>query len=148
MFPGEPPEGRRFLEHVTDAFIEAWGETFEKALAQAAAGLFETMVDVKAVRPIVTLDIDASGHDELELLYDWLEQLLLKFEIDRMVLGEFDVKDVVRKENMLTLTAAVKGEKYEPHRHGGKVEVKGVTYHLMSVEKIRERTVVRFILDL
>lgn len=146
--PNQIREGRRFLEHVTDAFVEAWGETFERALAQAALGFSETIVDIRKIRPTMTEEIETSGHDELELLYNWLEELLLRFEIDRLVFGEFEVAPVSRTDSALHLTARAKGEPFQPSRHAGKVEVKGVTYHMMVVERAPDRITVRYILDL
>ena len=41
--------GFRFLEHVSDVLIEAWGETLEEAFKQAAKAFFETMVEVDKI---------------------------------------------------------------------------------------------------
>ncbi len=145
---GHAPEGHLFLEHVTDAFIEAWAETFEKALAQAAIGFFNTIVDINTIRPMLTEEIKTSGHDELELLYNWLEELLLRFELQRIVLGQFHVDPIETTGGVLQLRARAKGEPFERRRHTGKVEVKGVTYHLMSIDRSPGRVDLRFILDL
>ena len=145
---GHASEGHRFLEHVTDAFIEAWGETFEKALAQAAIGFFETIVDVNRIKPALADDIVTTGHDELELLYNWLEELLLKFELRGMVFSQFQVDPIQTTNSTLHLKAQAKGEPFVPTRHAGRVEVKGVTYHLMSVHRTPGRVILNFILDL
>src|SRR5216683_221104 len=79
------PAGYRTLDHVTDALIEAWAPTFEEALVQAALGLFDTMVDTGNSRPALEEELSVEGHDELELVYNWLEQLLLSFEIKQQV---------------------------------------------------------------
>ena len=141
-------EGYRFLEHMTDAFIEAWGPTMERAFAQAGIALFETMLDTDKITPRSTEDIAVSGHDEKELLYNWLEALLLKFEIDGKTLGKFNVQAINSEEGSLNLTDAADGEPYDPEKHGRKVEVKGVTYHQMAIQKEKNRVLLRFLLDL
>ena len=88
------------------------------------------------------------GHDEKELLYDWLEALLLKFDIDRMVYSVFDITRISNESQTMKLEAKVRGEKYDQRKHGGKAEIKGVTYHEMQIERQRDRVTVRFILDL
>ena len=144
----ESLEGYRFLDHVTDAFVESWGPSFERALVQAALGFFQTLVDVENVQSTIKEEIEASGHDRLELVYNWLEEFLLRFEINRMVFGEFEVQMVEERKGSFHLRALAWGEPYEPSRHGRKVEVKGVTYHQMEIEETSGKVVVRYLLDL
>ena len=144
----EPREGYRFLEHVTDALAEAWGNTLEDAFTQAGLALFDTMMDTKSVRPIMKEEIEAIGHDEKELLYNYLEELLLLFEIKQFAVGTVSVKSAPKTPGHLKLEGHVTGEPFDHLRHHGKVEVKGITYHLMEIEKRPEKTIVRFLLDL
>ena len=140
--------GYRFLEHTTDAFVEAWGRNIEEAFSTAGEALFDTMLNLASVRPSSKEEITVEGHDELELLYNWLESLLLKLEIDGQAYSKFHLDPISRSEHNLTLHATVSGERFDRKKHGSKTEVKGVTYHLMKIEKKDELVVVRFILDL
>ena len=133
---------------MTDAFIEAWGPTMERAFAQAGIALFETMLDTDKITPRSMEDIAVGGHDEKELLYNWLEALLLKFEIDGKALGKFNVQVINSEDCSLNLTGTADGEPYDPEKHGRKVEVKGVTYHQMAIQKEKNRVLLRFLLDL
>ncbi len=142
------PAGYRTLDHVTDALIEAWAPTFEEALAQAALGLFDTMVDIRNMRPALEEDLSVEGHDELELVYNWLEQLLLSFEIKQEVLTQFHISSIKKTHGNIRLAAKVRGEKYDPTTHRAKVEVKGVTYHLMEVRREPGKVRITYLLDL
>jgi SHS2 domain-containing protein len=144
----KPPEGYRFLEHTSDAFIEAWGPSLELAFAEAAEAFYETMLNLRNVKPKIEEQVNAEGHDEKELLYNWLEALLLKFDIDRMAYSQFHINPVSTKTRPIRLQAQIKGEKYVPQKHGAKVEIKGITYHLMKIQKLHNRTRVQFLLDL
>ena len=140
--------GYRFLEHVTDAFVEAWGKTLEEAFSQAGLALFDTMLDVKSVQARTNLELHTSGHDEKELLYNYLEELLLLFEVRQLALGSFAVISINSKKAEMGLKGKVAGEPYNRAKHNGKVEVKGITYHLMEIEKHPGKVTVRFLLDL
>jgi SHS2 domain-containing protein len=140
--------GYRLLEHVTDAFVEAWGETLEEAFSQAGRSLFDTMLEVKSVRTNTNVEIQTSGHDEKELLYNYLEELLLLFEVKQLALGEFSVGLITPTLGEIRLEGKAGGEPYDRTRHNGKVEVKGITYHLMEIEKHPRKVTVRFLLDL
>ena len=140
--------GFRFLEHTSDAYIEAWGRSLEEAFANAAAGFCETMVDLRRVDPEREDHVHAEGHDAKELLYNWLEILLLKFEIDGMVYSRYEIETLSTGSDQLRLHAKIKGERYDRRKHGAKEEIKGVTYHEMEIERQPDRVTVRFILDL
>jgi SHS2 domain-containing protein len=141
-------EGHRFLEHVTDTYMEAWGPTLERAFAQAAEGFYETMLNLEKIDPIIEEQVKADGHDEKELLYNWLETLLLEFDIKEMVYAWYDIRIGSNGPTLFKLRAKVRGEKYDRAKHGAKTEVKGVTYHLMTIEESEKEARVRFILDL
>ncbi len=139
--------GYRFLEHMTDAVVEAYGNTLEEAFEQAAAGLNDTMIDLKGVRPNSVLEINANGHDLESLLFDWLDKVMLLLVADGIVMSEFSVK-IHKVDEGYTLDGIAKGEKLDLNRHIYKVEIKAVTYHEMSVKQEASKATVRFLLDL
>ncbi len=106
------------------------------------------MLNVRSVEPQTIDRLRVEGHDEKELLYDWLEALLLKFDIDRMVYSVFDITRISNESQTMKLEAKVRGEKYDQRKHGAKAEIKGVTYHEMQIQRQRDRVTVQFILDL
>jgi SHS2 domain-containing protein len=142
-----PASRYRFLPHTTDAYIEAFGPTLEEALENAGLALFDTMCDVNAITAELREEVTVQGADQLELLYNWLESLLLKFELEHRVYNSFKVSLVSDQEG-LGLQAKLQGETFDPKRHGAKVEVKAVTYHKMEISQEGNKVVVRFIVDL
>jgi SHS2 domain-containing protein len=139
--------GYRFLEHMTDAVIEAYGDTLEGAFEQAARGLNDTMIDLKDVKPDRELKIEAEGHDLESLLFDWLDKVMLMLVADGIVMSDFSVK-INKANGGYFLAGTAKGEKLDLKKHAYKVEIKAVTYHEMSVRQEKGRTTVRFLLDL
>jgi protein archease len=133
----------RYLEHMTDAVIEACGSTLEEAFENAAKGLNDTMVDLKTVRPDREIKISASGHDLYSMLFDWLDKVMLLLVADGIVTSEFSVKI-----NDYSLEGIAKGEPLNLDRHKYKVEIKAVTYHEMQVSEEKGHATVRFLLDL
>ena len=120
----------------------------EEAFSQAGLALFEIMLDTENVHPKTNEDIQTSGHDEKELLYNYLEELLLLFEIKHLALGDFTVSSITPTQDEIRLKGKTSGEPYDRARHNGKVEVKGITYHLMEIAKHPAKVTVRFLLDL
>ena len=139
--------GFRFLEHVSDVLVEAWGETLEEAFKQAAKAFFETMVEVDKIEKRKTENITAEGFDLQSLLYEWLEQLLIIHEVRNMVFSEFDVK-ISKEQDNYTLKAIAYGENYDPEKHSSKVAVKAITYHEMEIKRENDRYILKFLLDI
>lgn len=139
----------RFLDHMTDAVIEASGGSLEEAFEQAARGLNDTMIDLSTVRPDREIEIEAQGHDLESLLFDWLDKVMLILVADGIVMSEFKVS--IQKtdgDQQYFLKGTARGERLDLNRHRYKVEIKAVTYHEMMIKQEQGRATVRFLLDL
>lgn len=144
---GAPTPGYKLLPHTTDAYIESSGATLEEAFSNAGLALFDTMCDLRSITEQLSETISVEGGDELALLYNWLESLLLKFELERKVYGRLQVSLTI-EPSALRITAKAYGELFDRKKHHAKVEVKAVTFHKMEVSQEGGAAVVRFILDL
>ena len=136
-----------FLEHTADVYIAAYGKDLNEAFANAAKAMFDVMTDIKSIEPKVSVNIEVREEDLEALLYSWLEHLLILFDTELLLFSEFEVN--IRKENELyILKGKAKGEKFNPHKHPSKTEIKAVTYSLMEILKKDNTFVVKFVLDI
>ena len=141
-------KGFEFLEHTADVYIAASGENLAEAFENAALAMFETMTDTRDVHPKVEETIETEGQDKLALLYSWLEELLLQFELKGFLYSQFKIQGIKRFKEGFRLRAQVYGERFDSTRHIQKVGVKAVTYHRMIVQEESEGATVKFILDI
>jgi len=138
-----------FLEHTADLYIAAYGESLEEAFENAAYAMFEGMTDLDKVQPKEEDTVKVEGHDEQALLYNWLEALLVKFDVTGNLFSRFKIARIEQTSTGFRLEAQVWGEPFKSERHLSKVGVKAVTYHQMEI--IRDgkgKVTVRFILDI
>jgi SHS2 domain-containing protein len=139
--------GYRFLEHITDAEIEAYGSNLEEAFENAGKALEDTMVDIEEIRPNREELIKVEGKDLQELLYEWLESLIAKQDTDGMLYSKFFCK-ISRRKKDFVLEARVSGEKFDPERHEQKTAIKAPTFHQMMIIEKSIPIKIHFILDL
>ena len=138
--------GYRFLDHMTDAYIEAYGSTMEEAFEFAAKALVDTMIIVGNVDAVNEESLSINGHDLESLLYNWLDLVMLKLLVYNLALSHFKVS-ISEHNNIYELKAVATGEPLDLEKHKYKVEIKGVTYHLMEIEH-NGMVKLRFLLDL
>ena len=80
----------RYLDHMTDLIVEAYGNTLQELFENSAFGLINAMFDMSNVETSHSIKIIAQGHDFKSLLYDWIEKIILSIYIDRMIVVKFD----------------------------------------------------------
>jgi len=134
------------LEHMTDALIEVEADTLEHAFELAAKALIDVMIDVDKVDSKEEFSVSVEGHDLENLLYNWLEYVMIMLVSDHIALNRFRVSIINRRG--YTLDAKLYGEPLDLDKHNYKVEIKGVTYHMMSIQKEGDRYRLTFLLDL
>jgi len=137
-----------FLEHTADVYVVAHGKTLEEAFENAALATFEIMTDTAKVEPKVEDEIEVEGYDEQALLYNWLEMLIVKFEITENLYSRFKIFPIKKNLEGLNLKAKIWGETFNPNKHTQKAGVKAITYHQMEILKKPKDVTVKFILDI
>lgn len=118
------------LDHTADAYVKCYGKTLEECFANAAYALFDQTVDLKGVRPEMSMRIETDGEDHEERLYNFLSELLFIEDTERVFFSEFDV---VFEDDKVICDA--KGEHWDFEKHDIRTEVKAVTYHLLEVNE-------------
>jgi SHS2 domain-containing protein len=137
-----------FLEHMADIYVVAYGRSVEQAFENAALATFEVMTDTDKVDPTVAESVEVEGSDEQALLYNWIEDLLIRFDLQGILYAKFKLDPIQKTGGQLKLTGTIHGEKFDPKKHPQKVGVKAVTYHQMDIVKTPEEVSVKFLLDI
>lgn len=137
-----------FLEHTADVYIAAYGEDICEAFENAALAMFETMTDTKNVECKIKENVEVEGEDKQSLLYNWLEDLLIRFDVENMLYSKFNVLRIKETDGRLKLNAEICGEQFNPEKHKQKVGIKAVTYHRMEIIEGPKSVTIKFILDI
>lgn len=135
----------RHLEHMTDAFIEVIGQTLEEAFETAGMAVVDTIFDIKSVEKKTEKEIEIKARDLNNLLYSWLEEIIILTITDGFVGASFKV--FITKSQEYVLNATINGEEVDFEKHHFKLEIKAPTFHLMEIKQ-EKPIVMRFLLDL
>jgi len=135
----------KYLEHSTDAFIEVKAKTLEEAFSVAGKSVVETIIDLKNIQEIEEKSIKVKGRNLLNLLYNWLEEIVTITITDGFAIKKFSVN--IKKNTEYEIVSKVFGEKLDLKKHGFKVEIKSPTFHLMEIKENNGITM-QYLLDL
>jgi len=135
----------KYLEHSTDAFIEVRAKNLEEAFSVAGKSVVETIIDSNNIQEIEEKNIKVKGRNLLNLLYNWLEEIVTITIADGFAIRNFSVN--IKKNKEYQIISNISGEKLDIKKHYFKVEIKSPTFHLMEIEENDEITM-RYLLDL
>lgn len=132
------------FDHTADLGLRVRARDLDTLFAEAAQALFAAIVeDPGSVEPRERIDVRLTGDDREYLLFDWLKELLYRFDAQHWVFGRFEAHVT---ETGLIGTAW--GEPLDPARHELNHEVKAITYHGLRVEQTADGWLAEVIVDI
>lgn len=138
-----------YKDHPGEAWLVGIGETQEEAFAEGAKALFQLMVEIERVQPVVSTAIDVQSDRVDTLFVAWLNALIVKKDVEGLVYALFDPVRVDRiSPDAYRLTATAWGEPLDPERHDPKVDVKAATYSELRCEQTERGYEVECVVDL
>ncbi|OYT39443.1 MAG: archease [Desulfurococcales archaeon ex4484_58] len=141
-----------YLEHTADLYIVAYGDNILDLYRNAGIALFESMTNTKDVDRVIEKRVVAEGFDLENLLYRWLEELLIIYYSENIMCSEIETSSLeikrVNGELNYRLEGICRGEEFNPEKHEPRVEIKAVTYHLMRIVREDSEWRAYFVLDI
>ena len=139
--------GYRFIDHTADVAADLTGQTLDELFLGAAQALTDTMTELSRVGSSVTQPVTLEAGTVEDLLVDWLNELLYRFEVQNVLV--FDATVTIEEANgRWQLGATIAGEMFNPARHPSRVLVKSATYHGLAVSKSAHGYSARIVFDI
>eukprot|EP00429_Kryptoperidinium_foliaceum_P052980 CAMPEP_0176096068 /NCGR_PEP_ID=MMETSP0120_2-20121206/48159_1 /TAXON_ID=160619 /ORGANISM="Kryptoperidinium foliaceum, Strain CCMP 1326" /LENGTH=453 /DNA_ID=CAMNT_0017430051 /DNA_START=27 /DNA_END=1388 /DNA_ORIENTATION=- len=121
----------KYHDHTADIIVHSWGATRAEAFGQVVAGMFNYMTDLENVDLRSAVEVEATGHDLLDLLYHLLDEFLFIFGTEMHVSRCIDIVEF--DEQQLRIRARGYGEKMNLKKHEQGTEIKAITMHMMRI---------------
>lgn len=119
------------FEHTADLGLRVRAPDLNTLFAEAARALSAAILEnPDSVEPRQEIEVRLPADEPAYLLFDWLRELLYRFDSARLVFGRFTTD--VSGEG---LRGVAWGEALDTARHALAHEVKAITYHGLRVER-------------
>jgi SHS2 domain-containing protein len=132
------------FEHTADIGLRVRAADLNALYADAGRALFSLIVaNPESVRLVDRFQLEIAGDRYDDLLFDWLAELLYKFDGEHLLVGRFEVCVDAKG-----LKATLHGEPVDRHRHELDMEIKAITYHGLKVERQDGQWLAEVIVDI
>jgi len=139
--------GYAFVDRTADVAADLTGTILSELFVSAAQALTATITDIEQVRVLETGDVRLEAGSLDDLLVDWLNELLYRFEVQNLLVHGAVVK-VEQRDGRWHLTAVISGDRFDSSRHSSRVLVKGATYHGLRVARDGDTWRARIVFDI
>lgn len=131
------------IEHTADTGVRAFGATVAEAFINAARGMFSIIAGAQAPPGGESFAIEVEAGDREALLVAWLSELLYLYDSRNALLGGFTIDQL----SDTALKGRAWGEAIDVSRHQPGVDIKAVTWHMLSVRREENGWVAEVIFD-
>jgi SHS2 domain-containing protein len=132
------------FDHTADLGLRIRAPDLDTLFEEAARALFATIVeDLNSVQPRHQAKVQLTDEKLDYLLFDWLKELLYRFDSEQMAFGRFEVK-----VSSTGISGTAWGEPLDSARHTLLHEVKAITYHGLRVEQTADGWLAEVIVDI
>ncbi len=121
----------RILDHPADVGFEAYGSTLAEAFESSALALISLVVESETVEEHDEKVMIVNASDREQLLVKFLSEILYLFDGEGFVVKR---AQIVQMDDR-SLTANLRGERFDPNKHNIKLDVKAITYHQLTIEQ-------------
>ena len=138
------PLAYQIIDHTADLGIIVKGPDVKGLFIRAAQAMTDLMVKGEIRDKTARRDVLIEGEDFPDLMVRWLGEILYLFEGENLIVNSIEIKSIgpIKVEATLTVTS------FEPKRHRVLREIKAVTYHQISVDKVNDGWEARVIFDI
>jgi SHS2 domain-containing protein len=117
------------ISHTADIKIRARAPTIEALFSETFKAMMQIQYGTNRTSELLRR-IEIESSDIESLITDFLSEVLFISEVERLVFSDASIKI-----NGFSLTADLMGEPFDPLRHSGGSEVKGISYSGLEITR-------------
>lgn len=126
-----------------DVGLRVFGESIETLFKNAAAGMYDLITDVSAIRETEKKEIVISAENYEDLLVQWLNELVFYYDTYGFTGKRFTVhidtdappSPPAKTAHSISLKAVISGGMFNPDIHERRLLIKAATYHNLTLRE-------------
>jgi len=135
------------IDHPADIGFRVVAPRLEESFEKAGRALYSLLLSSFDEEDAVEVKFNIRSEDLESLLYDFLEHLLIMFEVDDIIATGISVS-LDESEGHYDLEGHVKGCMARPLSFKRNYDVKAITYHMMEIRETSEGWMIQVIVDI
>jgi SHS2 domain-containing protein len=132
-----------YIEHTADVQFKAYGTTLEEAFENSLGAMMKIVCE-DSVKHRIEKVIKVGGSDYENLLYNFLEEILILFDSEHFLFGS--IKEIFINEDNFELKAKILGDDAKNYKI--LTHIKAVTYNNIFVKKKGNKWTCQVTLDI
>jgi len=136
------------IEHTADIGLEIVGDTPDALFANAAFGMYYLLYDNLEISGIYERFVRLKEATLPDLLVAWLSEINYLLMVKNFIANKIVDISVNSCNDSHTLEAKLLGDYSQKYEDYMQTEIKAVTYHGLSVKKVRNEFLARVIFDI
>ena len=133
----------KLINHTADVGIIVKADNLEKLFKEAALSLIHLITGKLPSGKIESIELSIEGEDLIDLMVNWLSEILYLFEGEKKLLTDVKIKFISPKK----ISATVDLIPFDEEKHEILCEIKAVTYHQLDVTKKNDHWETKIIFD-
>jgi SHS2 domain-containing protein len=135
------------VDHPADIGFRVHADGLEPCFEKAGMALFSLMLSSYDEGEPLVVPLEIRSEDLESLLYDYLEHLLVMFEVDDIIATSISLS-IEKEDEYYLLMGDVSGFKAFPLCFKRRYDIKAITYHMMVIKETEGGWVIQVIVDI
>ena len=133
----------QLFEHTSDLGVEVRGDTLKDLFRNATLAVLDLGMEEAEAKPESIKIIEISESNPELLLKEWLSEIVYQVMLMGFICSDIRIIQIDRHQ----LQAELLGEQHNSRRHQIRRELKGITYHQLSIIRQERGWTARFVID-
>ena len=134
----------KVIDHTADVCVRVSAKSLKDLLKNAAKAMMRIITNPEKVKPMKSIKMSVKGDNKEEVLVKWLQEILYKVEVKKMLFKDFEILDI----NDKYVSGKAYGENIDLKRHDLLHQIKAITHHNLKIKKAKDKLTVDIVFDI
>ncbi|MBT3464608.1 archease [archaeon] len=136
----------RYLDHTADIKFQAYGDSLEEAFSNSALAMYNSIVDIDNVKPVLKFKVNSKAKKLMTLLYKFMEELIILLDTEGFIATKINTLTINEDDQGYEIHATLSGDEAKNYETHG--DIKAMTYSDMEIKEKDGKFMIQVVLDI